>query len=185
MDAFAGPYAVAAALLVVAGFLEARRPAATVDALARLGLSVPQPIVQGFAVVGAVVGAVALGAGGGPFGRAVAALVALAYVGFTLFVAATLARDDPFASCGCFGREDTPPGVTHIVLDVAAASAAVAVVAAPGDGFRGVVAQQPVAGIPFVAVTALCAFFAYELLTRPSGTRRSGAGGDSSRELSG
>ncbi len=185
MDAFAGPYGVAAALLVVAGFLEFRRPGATVDALGRLGLAVPPSIVQVLAVLGGLVGAVALVAGGGPVGRGAATLVAVAYVGFTLFVAATIVRDDPLASCGCFGRDDTPPGVTHIVLDIAAASAAVAVVAAPGDGFRGAVANQPVAGIPFIAVTALCAVFAYKLLTRPSATRSSGAGGHSPRASNG
>jgi hypothetical protein len=159
-------------LLVAAGFLEFRRPTATVDALDRLGLSVPPSVVKGFALVGGFVGVLALGAGGGTVGRIAAALVACAYVGFTLFVAATLVRDDPLASCGCFGRDDTPPGVTHIVLDVAAASAAVAVVAAPGNGFRGVVMDQPVAGIPFLAITALCALFAYKLLTRPSTINR-------------
>jgi hypothetical protein len=185
VDAFAGPYAVAAVLLVVAGFLEVRRPAATVDALGRLGITVPAPIVRVVAFAGALVGAAALGAGGGPVGQVAAALVALAYVAFTVLVAAMLVRDDPLASCGCFGRDDTPPGVTHIVLDVAAAAVAVAVVAAPGTGFRGAVAHQPFAGLPFLAVTALCAVLAYLVLTRPSSTRRSGAGGDSSRELSG
>jgi hypothetical protein len=173
VDTFAGPYAVAAVLLVAAGILEIRRPASTVDALARVGLALPAPVVRGLGALGALLGAVALGAGGGALGQAAAALVALAYVGFTLFVAAMLVRDDPDASCGCFGRDDTPPGLTHVVLDIAAAAAAVAVVASPGEGVRGAVAHQPLLGLPFIVVTALCTVLAYLVLTR----RRSGAGG--------
>jgi hypothetical protein len=168
VDTFAGPYAIAAVLLVVAGILEVRRPDATVDALAASGLAVPEPIVRSGAALGALVGVVALAAGGGAVGQVAAALVALAYVGFTLFVAVMIMRDDADASCGCFGRDDTPPGVTHIVVDIAAAVAAVAVVVAPGDGFRGAVANQSVAGVPFLLVTALGTVLAYLVLTRRS-----------------
>src|SRR5659263_362636 len=65
VDALAGPYAVSAVLLVVAGVLEVRRPRAAVDALATLGVSVASWVVRVGAAAGALVGAVALGAGGG------------------------------------------------------------------------------------------------------------------------
>jgi hypothetical protein len=165
VDALAGPYAVSAVLLVVAGVLEARRPQGAVDALATLGLSIPSSAVRFFAVAGSIVGLVALGAGGGVAGRVAAVLVGLCYLGFAGFVGSTLTRGDPLASCGCFGRDDTPPNLTHLVLNVAGFVAAIAVVLWPGGGIRGAVAHQPGAGLPFVLMTVVCAGLAYVVFT--------------------
>ncbi len=168
MDAFAGPYAVAAVLLVVGGVLEVRRPLGAVNALAGIGVSVPPVVVRVVAGIASVVGVVALAIGGGASGQAAAGFVGLAYLGFAGFVSMALARGGPLASCGCFGREDTPPNVTHLVLDLAGAAAAIAVVVRTGDGFRGAVADQPAAGIPFLGVTVICAVLAYLVFTRAS-----------------
>ncbi len=166
MDAFAGPYAVVAALLVVAGALEVHRPDSTVGALRALGARVPAFVVRAGAFAGAVLGALALVGDGGTLGSVVGGLVAVAYLAFAGFVALALLRDSPIASCGCFGRDDTPPSVTHIVLNLAAAAVAVAVAVRPGSGIPGVVADQPGLGIPFVLMTAGCGFLVYLAFTR-------------------
>jgi hypothetical protein len=45
-------------------------------------------------------------------------LVALSYLAFAAFVVAALRRGTMVGSCGCFGREDTPPHVSHVVLNL-------------------------------------------------------------------
>jgi len=166
VDALAGPYAAAALLLILGGLLEVRRPRSATEALAGLGASVPPPVVRVFATSAVLVGVAALVAGGGTGGRIAAGFVGLAYLGFAGFVGLALARAAPLASCGCFGRDDTPPTVTHLVLDLAGAGAALAVVLSPGDGFRGAVEHQPGAGIPFLVVTGVCAGLSYLVFTR-------------------
>jgi hypothetical protein len=166
MDVIAGPYAAAAALLVVAGALEVHRPDATVGALLAMGARVPVLVVRAGAVAAALLGASALVAGGGAFGSSVAVLVALAYAGFAVFVALALVRDTPISSCGCFGRDDTPPSVTHLALNLAAATFAAVAALSPGSGISAVVADQPGFGIPFVLVSAGCGFLAYLTFTQ-------------------
>jgi hypothetical protein len=39
------------------------------------------------------------------------------YGAFTLFTAAALLTHLPLQSCGCFGREDTPPTVIHVIFN--------------------------------------------------------------------
>ena len=49
-------------------------------------------------------------------------VMAALYAGFALFVVAALRAETPLSSCGCFGRPDTPPGTTHLAVNVAAAA---------------------------------------------------------------
>jgi len=46
------------------------------------------------------------------------ALVALSYALFAGVVAYAMARGGPLATCGCFGRPDTPPTRVHLVVDL-------------------------------------------------------------------
>ena len=60
----------------------------------------------------------------------------LLYAGFTGFTVWALRRDVPLQSCGCFGKDDTPPTAIHVVYNaVATAALGVAAVtqAAPID----------------------------------------------------
>ena len=50
-----------------------------------------------------------------------AALVALSYLCFFGIVAVARRRGGPLATCGCFGRPDTPPTALHLVIDLALA----------------------------------------------------------------
>ncbi|MGH9112766.1 MAG: MauE/DoxX family redox-associated membrane protein [Acidimicrobiales bacterium] len=159
MPAFTGPALVAALLLVVAGAMKAVDPTMTVGALRALRLPSSPGLVRAGAAAELVLGVVAA-----TTGAPVAwGLVAVSYLGFAVFVVAALRAGTMVGSCGCFGREDTPPHPVHVVLDVALAAfavgAAVGEVApldeiadAPG---RGAV----VAGLSVLAVVVLHAAF--------------------------
>jgi len=65
-------------------------------------------------------------------GAALWSLVAVSYVAFAAFVTAALRAGTMIGSCGCFGREDTPPHPSHVVLNlVLAAVAGASAVASP------------------------------------------------------
>lgn len=42
------------------------------------------------------------------------------YAGFTIFTLAAIRGQIPVQSCGCFGRDDTPPSWIHVVYNAAA-----------------------------------------------------------------
>jgi hypothetical protein len=94
-------------------------------------------------------------------------------------------RGGPLATCGCFGRPDTPPTALHLVIDlVLAAAAAVVAAGAPVKGTLATqLAHQPWAGIPLLfvsavglwltalALSALAALTAARRLARPQPVR--------------
>jgi hypothetical protein len=153
-----GLYLIAAGLLVVAGTAKAARPDDTARALVALLPSPPslrmlRDVVRVGALAEAALGVVALA-----FPRpATAALVAVSYCCFLGVVAYARRHGGPLATCGCFGRPDTPPTALHLVIDLVLAAAAAAVVAA-GAPVQGTLAtqlaHQPWAGIPLLFVSA-------------------------------
>ena len=155
-----GLYLIAAGLLVVAGTAKAARPNDTARAM---GALLPSPPSLRLLRYGVRVGALAeagLGVVALAFPRpATAALVALSYFCFFGVVAYARRRGGPLATCGCFGRPDTPPTALHLVIDIVLALAAVAVSA--GAPSRGTLVtqlvHQPWAGLPllFVSVVGL------------------------------
>ena len=161
MTPAAGPFAIAAALLVAGGALKAVRPADTATALRQSGLPGVPWLVRAGGLVEAGVGAAALVTGD----RVAAVLVAVSYAAFALFVVMALRRGTPLASCGCFGKEDSPPTRLHVGLTTAAAAAAVAVAVQPGVGLADVVRTQPLAGVPFLVLLGCGVAFAYLALT--------------------
>ena len=58
-------------------------------------------------------GVAAIAVGGAALWWAVAA----SYLAFGAFVLAALRKGTMIGSCGCFGREETPPHWTHVVLE--------------------------------------------------------------------
>jgi len=163
-----GPFAAASGLLAGAGALKAARPHATARALKDMGLPGRLSLVAGLVRVGgaaeAVVGGAALLAGASAL-RLLAITVAASYVGFAAVVAFALAKGTAVSSCGCFGATDTPPTVAHVVVDVGAALTAVAVAMGPGGGLPGVLARQPLAGIPLVLLLVVACYLAWLALT--------------------
>jgi Methylamine utilisation protein MauE len=156
VSVLAGPFAIAAALLVVGGALKAVRPGDTAHALLAVGLALPRSIAPrllvrlgGLAEV--VVGAGALATGSPVF----ASLVALSYLVFAAFVVVALRSGRPISSCGCFGKVDTPPSLVHVVIDLIAAGVALAAVFVGEVALPDTVAAQPLAGIPFLVLCAI------------------------------
>ena len=156
---WAGPYLAAALLLVAAGLAKVRRPADTAIALRRAGLRVPDGLVR--AGAGAEVAA---GCWAFTSGRLAAGAVALSYLGFAGFVALALRRGSPVSSCGCFGsgdKADSPPTVSHVVLNLAAAATSGWAALHAHPGVVTVLRHQPLAGVPLVLLTGAGGYLAY------------------------
>ena len=152
-----GLYLIAAGLLVAAGAAKAARPDDTARAVAALlPGSVPFGLLRWTVRVGAVAEA-ALGAVAVALPRPLTAgLVALSYVCFAGVVAYARRRGGALATCGCFGRPDTPPTALHLVIDLGLAGAASLLAAgAPAHGTLVTqLAGQPWAGFPLLFVSA-------------------------------
>lgn len=154
MEAATAPYLAAALLLAVAGAAKVREPLSLVRSLRSAGLRVRAPLlsrwVRGFAAVEATLGVVALVRPG----QFVASGVTASYVGFTLFVVRALRSGSPLASCGCFGKTDTPPTPGHAA--VTALLAVSALLVATG--------RTAALDLPLVVVSAVLAYLTYVLL---------------------
>ena len=160
-SAVAGPFVAASALLGVAGVVKLVRPAGTVEALRAAALpgSAPLSRALGAAELAVAVAAVAVGS------RPLALLVVASYLGFAGFTMRLIARRGGTAGCGCFGEARTPASSLHVVLNLALAATAVLGAIAPPGGVADVLAVQPLAGIPFLALTALCTWLAFVAFT--------------------
>ncbi len=185
-----GLYLIAAALLVAAGIAKAVRPddtARAVSALLPRGCAPSQRRLRGAVRAGALAEAM-LGLVALVVPRPVtAALVALSYALFAIVVAFARMRGGPLATCGCFGRPDTPATRLHVAVNLALAGAAAVVAAAGvpnGGSIATLLAHQPWAGLPllfvsavglwltFLALSALAALEGARRLVQPAATRR-------------
>jgi uncharacterized membrane protein YphA (DoxX/SURF4 family) len=132
--------AIFALLLIVTGTAKLRRPTDTARALAAMRLPFPGLLTQLVAIA-----EVTIGVGGFVVGTSTLfAAQALLYALFLAWVATAIAKDIPIASCGCLGREDTPPYVGHLILN------GFGVLASVGAAITGTI---PVGG--FLEVAAL------------------------------
>jgi len=123
----AGPFLAAGVLLVAAGVPKIVDPMPLVRAVRQSGLPADRTSIRLLALAEMAVGLYALAAPG----RVSGMLTALAYLVFTAFVARALARGGVLGSCGCFGKPDTPPTRTHLVLTGAIVVVATAVALDP------------------------------------------------------
>ena len=157
MAAMTGPALVVAALLVVAGAQKVADPTMTVGALRALRLPASPVLVRVGSLFELLVGAVAIFVGGVLSWT----FVAISNLAFAAFVSRAMRSGTPIGTCGCFGREETPPHWTHVALNVALASIAVAVGltvdGAPVDDF----AAHPGAAVVLVAMSALAVALLY------------------------
>lgn len=166
----AGPFFAATGLLGAAGLLKVLRPASTVAALgaARLpGTAIPHRALSSLWVGRAlgtaelVVAAVALGFGG----PVPAALVAVCYLGFSLFTARLLQVAGRDASCGCFGASESPAAPVHVIVNAAIAAVAASAMVWPTPAVVAVMRAQPWAGLPFLGLSTICAWLLFAMLT--------------------
>lgn len=163
MDALAGPYLASAALLVAAGAAKVRDPLPLMRAMVSAGVpSRPalSPLVRAGAVGEVLLGLLAIGTGSGVAATGVAA----SYLAFTGFVLLVLRRGGVLASCGCFGKADTPPTRTHVAVTGALAAVAAVVAVRPLGPLPDLLAESPWNGLPLLLATAAVAVTAYLVL---------------------
>ena len=160
MDALAGPYLAAAALLVAAGGAKLIDPLPLVRALRSVGLPASGPLVRVGAAAELVLGLLAAATGS----RLAALGVALSYAAFTGFVLVALRRGGVLASCGCFRKADTPPTVTHVAVTAGLAGVAAAVAVRPLGALPDLLAAQPGRGVPLLVAAGAVAVTAYLVL---------------------
>ena len=147
--------AIFSVLLIVTGAAKIVRPHDLTKALVDLGL--PRVPAAGL-MVGIV--EVAIGLGALLFSPALIAQGVL-YAAFAVWVLVALRGDVPIASCGCLGRDDTPPTIAHIVLNVLGAVLSFGAVS--GDGL---VIESALEGIAQVVVIGVGVFLSYLVLNQ-------------------
>ena len=156
-----GWFFLSAALLLVSGGAKLADPVPTSGALRVAGLVSSIGVVYTLAVAEIATGAAALLAGGTWTGWAIAIL----YGAFGGFVALTLHRRIPIASCGCFGKADTPPSLIHVFLNAAGVVGGLWAALSDGPSLVTILGGQPLAGVPYLFFLAAGTYTAYLLLT--------------------
>ena len=157
MPALTGPALVAAALLALAGGQKLLDPTMTVGALRALRLPASAGLVRAGSALELAIGVGAIVVGGG----ALWWLVAASYVAFAAFVAAALRAGTMIGSCGCFGREETPPHRLHVVVNGLLASAAGWTALVAPDAPLDAVLDDPGQGAVVVLLAALAVRLVY------------------------
>lgn len=124
--------AIFSVLLILTGGAKLRRPRETARALS--ATSVPFPLATTYTLAGAEV---AIGTASIVTGST-SALVAqtVLYGVFLGWVVVALVRNIPIASCGCLGRDDTPPHAGHAILNVIGVTSSI-LGASMGPSFYG------------------------------------------------
>jgi hypothetical protein len=172
VEILSAPLAVAAVVLVVAGALKVVDPVPAVGALRQLGLPAGNGSVRAVAVVEVAVGAAALVLAG----PVPAALVAISYLAFTGVVIAALRAGTMISSCGCFGRDDTPPDASHVLVNLAlaavAAGAAISGSPSPWDAVVGAGAVEGVLAVGLVALGSWMVVLVYTALPQAAAAAR-------------
>jgi hypothetical protein len=157
------PFVAAAVLLAAAGVAKLARPSDTARAL-----HVGPGVVRAGAAAEIAVAAVAVSTPA-PLGGA---LLAAAYAALATYIALALKRNWALASCGCFGRPDTPPTRTHALLNCGAAASAIWwAVAGPASStprqWGRLFVHSPWHGGPLALVTVVVAGVAFLLWSDP------------------
>jgi hypothetical protein len=172
VPALTGPALVAAALLALAGAQKVLDPTMTVGALRALRLPSSPLLVRVGAGAELALGVAAIAVGG----AALWLLVAASYIAFAAFVLAALRQGTMIGSCGCFGREETPPHWSHVALNLGLA----AVAAAAGGTLDGApleaLTDHPVQGAVVASLAALGLYLLYALYVELPRTLAAGRG---------
>lgn len=157
MPALTGPALVVAALLTLAGAQKLLDPTMTVGALRAMRLPSSSVLVRAGSAAECALGVAAIAAGG----AALWWLVAISYLAFTGFVVGALRLGTMIGTCGCFGREETPPHWIHVALNLGLAALAIAVAmrapAAPVD----TIVDHPGSAVLVVLLAVLTLYLLY------------------------
>lgn len=151
---FATAAVIFSLVLIITGVAKVASPHDVERALAGLGL----PRIP---YAGALIGLAEVVIGASALFSSTALLVqGVLYLVFATWVFVALRLDVPLASCGCLGRDDTPPSWGHFALDVMAAGVSLAAVVS------GPMPWTPdLEGITKTVVVAVGVFLAYVVLT--------------------
>lgn len=152
-------FLAAAGLLAVAGLAKIVRPAATRQALRTQGLPARAALVRLIGVAEVLVAVAAL-----LELRFGAALLALSYAGFTLFVASALVRRRPLSSCGCFAEPDVPPTPLHVVVTAVLAVCSGAVATGSRGGLPDLLSGPVATAVAVTASATLIGWLSYLVL---------------------
>jgi hypothetical protein len=155
-----GPFLAISILLAVAGIMKAYRPEFTTGALRAVGYPANDGLVRSLGAAEVIVGIGAVVAGTSMW----AAAVGVFYLGFTVFVLIALRSGAPISSCGCFGSPDTPPGVGHVILDVAATVVALATALDPPGPWVGMTGEGASTLVPFLLFTGATVYLMYAIV---------------------
>ena len=99
---------------------------------------------------------------------------ALLYLGFTAFTVTALLRRVPLQSCGCFGREDTPPTAIHVVYNVSSALGLVVLLVMGLDPIEwGVPGPEMILYLLFAVIGVYASYLMLARLPRLFGLARS------------
>ncbi len=144
------------AVLVLTGAAKLLRPTDTVRAVRALKIPLAQQTVYLIAIAEVTIGGAALAL---PSTYLFAAQ-AILYASFTVWVTAAMNSGVPVASCGCLGRDDTPPYWGHVVVNVSAVAVSVGAAWTVTDWSR-----PEFATLLFqVAMVATGSFFVWQIL---------------------
>lgn len=149
MDLLTGVVQILALVIAVGGVTKVLSP----DAFARTLRALRIPGGRG---VARATGIIEIGLGGAAVwfgGSALALAVAAAYTVFTVAVVA--ARRAGAESCGCFGSVAAPPSTVHVVVNAVSAVLALAAAAVAPLGLPETLADQPLAGVPYLVMVAV------------------------------
>jgi hypothetical protein len=166
MSIGAGSFFAAALLLGGAGVAKLSQPAAVARAIA--SARIPGGRLLERLPVGRLVGAteIVTSALALAFGtRAVAILIALAYLAFAAMAWRLLTVQASRQPCGCFGETSVPVSPVHVVVDLALAAAGIVAAVSPPGSVLHLARHQPLAGIPFVVATLTLTWLAYLAFT--------------------
>jgi len=151
--------AIALGLLGAGGIMKLVDPEPTTGAMnvAHLPSSNTLSRLLGLVEIGVTIAALAIA---GPSVLLAAGL----YAAFTVFTVVAIVFRIPLQSCGCFGKEDTPPTAIHVTFNVVAATALLFVFFTG----RGAIdwALPTLELVLYLGFTAIGVYTAYLLLTR-------------------
>jgi hypothetical protein len=158
-DALLPPFAVAAALLVIAGAVKVIEPARAVGSLRAAGASIP---AAGVRAIGTMEAALGTAAALEPSALTATGL-ALAYAAFSVFLLRLMRRGDEALDCGCFGGSGAEARPAHVALNAVAGAVCVAAAISPPQSVISLLGSA--SGIVAAAGIAACVYGAYLAFT--------------------
>jgi hypothetical protein len=154
-------FAVAAALVVIAGAAKIVAPERAVDSLRAAGASIPASGVRALGTMEA-----ALGTAAALEPSALTAVgLGLAYAGFCLFLVRLMTSGNRNLDCGCFGGSGAEATGAHVALNAAALAVCVAAAISPPASFTSLIEGGTLSGITATIGIAACVYAAYLMFT--------------------